>query len=299
MPGKNKEEMSKMPDEPIIVAPATEAVVADPAPATTIDPPVVPAADPAEPAPAPAPVTDEPDPSTEPAPEKPSKVVAELIAQRKKRQDAEREAAYWRGQAEARGAEKVPPMDVQSASPSAPVAPKLDQFETFEQYEAAKDKYLIAQAKHEFLQEQTATNQRQAAMTVDQAFQKRINEAAKEDPAIVDVMRDPTLPISSSMIPLLKESENAPKILRWLDQNRAEASRIATLPPLQAAREMGIIEAQIRFAPKVEPPRRVSAAPEPVKPVVPSSVSIVDEESLSMEEYHRRQTEKLLKTMRR
>ena len=274
-----------MPDEQI-VAPATEAVVADPAPATE---PVAPAviADPA-----PAPVADDPETIEDPQGAKPSKVVGELIAQRKKRQDAEREVAYWKGVAEGRGKQDVAPATPDTPS-GPPAAPKLDQFETYEQYETAKDKYLVGLAKHEVIAEYVQNEQRKVAATAEQAFQKRIADAAKDDPTLVDVLNDPTLPISVHMAPLLKESENAPKVLRWLDQHRDDARRIATLPPMQAAREMGILEARLSFVPSVEPPKKVSSAPEPVKAVTPTSAAVVDEDSLPMEEYHKRRTAKL------
>ena len=265
----------------VIVAPAAEAVVADPAPATTPDPPAV-VADPA-----PAPVVDDQGTIEDPQGAKPSKVVSELIAQRKKRQAAEQEAAYWKGLAEGRGKQEPP---VIAPSPMAPAAPKLDQFETYEQYEAAKDEYLVQLAEKRVAAKFVETQQRQQAETVEQTFQKRIDAAVKDDPSLVDVLRDPTLPISTHMIPVLKESENAPKLLRWLDQNREEARRIASLPPMQAAREMGIIEAKISFAPVVEPPKKVSAAPEPVKTVTPTSSAIVEEDKLPMDEYHKRRT---------
>lgn len=276
-----------MADPEVIVAPAAEAVTADPAPAITSDTPAVVA----DPAPAPeAPTTET---IEDPQGAKPSKVVSELIAQRKKRQDAEREVAYWKGVAEGRGKSESPTPDPQ-APPTAPVAPKLDQFETFEQYEAAKDEYLLQAAEHRAMQRMQAAQQTQAAQTVEQTFQKRIDAAIKEDPSFADVLRDPTLPVSVHMIPVLKESENAPKLLRWLDQNRGEARRIAALPPIQAAREMGILEAKISFASTPEPVRVVSAAPEPVRVVTPTSSSVVDEDNLPMEEYHKRRTAKLL-----
>jgi hypothetical protein len=270
-----------MADPEVIVAPAAEAVVADPAPATTPDTPAVVA----DPAPAPVVPTEETIEDGQGA--KPSKVVSELIAQRKKRQDAEREAAYWKGRAEGQGKQEPP-----AAPSAAPVAPKLDQFETYEQYEAAKDEYLLQAAEHRAVQRIQASQQAAAAATADQTFQKRIDAAVKEDPSFADVMRDPTLPISVHMIPALKESENAPKLFRWLDQNRVEAARIASLPSMQAAREMGILEAKISFAPVAEPPKRVSSAPEPVKPVTTTSSATVDEDSLPMEEYHKRRTQK-------
>lgn len=277
-----------MSEPEVIVAPAAEAVVADPAPATTPVTPVTPAvvADPA-----PAPVADDPGTIEDEQGAKPSKVVSELIAQRKKRQDAERDAAYWKGVAEGRVKPEVVP-EV-PPSPGSLVAPKLDQFETYDQYETAKDEYLLQTAEGRAMQRLQVAKQQEAAQIVEQTFQKRIDAAVKEDPSLVDVLRDTTLPISIHMIPILKESENAPKLLRWLDQNRDEARRIANLLPMQAAREMGIIEAKISFAPKPEPVRVVSAAPEPVRTVTSTSSAVVDEDSLSMTEYHKRRTQQM------
>jgi len=92
---------------------------------------------------------------------------------------------------------------------------------------------------------------------------------------------------------IVKDSDVAPQLLRWIDQNRKDAARIAMLPPLQAARELGIVEARIKFASKPEPVRKVSAAPEPVAPVVPSSGDMVDEADLPMPEYYKRRSSKL------
>jgi hypothetical protein len=277
------------------VADATPADPAAPAPAPVVapvaDPPAADPAAPAEPAaPAPAPVED-----SEENP-KPSKAVSELIAQRKKRQAAEQEAAYWKGVAEGRTKPAEPaspaaPAPVEPTGP--PVAPKLDQFETYEQYEAAKDAFLIAKAKYDFRQEQQAEQQRQAAISARQKFDARIDAAAKEDPALLDVLADKTIPISPVMASLIMESEVSPQLIRWANANRDAAMKIAMLPPLQAARELGIIEAQIKFTPKPEPVKRVSAAPEPVTPVAPSSPATVDEADLPMDEYFRRRAPKI------
>jgi hypothetical protein len=237
---------------------------------------------------APAPATEEP--------EKPSKAVSELIAQRKKRQEAEKEAAYWKGVAEGRIKPQTDPAPAAPAPDGAPVplvAPKIDQFETYEQYEAARDTYLIEKAKHDFRMEQQAEQQRQALVEMEQKFAQRIESAAKEDPAILDLLQDRTLPYSPTMGSIVKDSDVAPQLLRWIDQNRKDAARIAMLPPLQAARELGIVEARIKFASKPEPVRKVSAAPEPVAPVVPSSGDMVDEADLPMPEYYKRRSSKL------
>lgn len=263
------------------------AEAAAPAPAPETPAEVTAPAESAAPAPAPEPEVEEP--------EKPSKAVSELIAQRKKRQEAEKQAEYWRGVAEGRVKSEAPTPEPTSEEPKVPVAPKIDQFETYEQYEAAKDSYLVEKAKHDIRVEQQIEQQRQAAVETEQKFVQRIEAAMKEDPALAEIMQDRTLPYSPVMVAIVKESDVAPQMLRWIDQNRPEAARIAALPPLRAARELGIVEARIKFAPKAEPPRKVSAAPEPVNPVTPSAGGIVDEDNLSMEEYHKRRTQVFLK----
>jgi len=264
------------------------AEAAAPAPAPEVEPKPEEVSAPAESAaPAPAPEVEEP--------EKPSKAVSELIAQRKKRQEAERQAEYWRGVAEGRTKSEPSASEPMSEEPKIPVAPKIDQFETYELYEAAKDSYLIEKAKHDIRAEQQVAQQRQAAVETEQKFVQRIDAATKEDPALAEIMQDRTLPYSPVMVAIVKESDVAPQMLRWIDQNRQDAARIAALPPLQAARELGIVEARIKFAPKADPPRKVSAAPEPVNPVTPSAGGIVDEDNLSMEEYHKRRTQVFLK----
>lgn len=263
------------------------AVVADPAPAPVV--PVVPAVTSVESAPADPVVLETPAPAVEEEKVSP-KTVEELKTQRRKRQEAEKEVAYLRGKLEGRGAEPPP---VPEVVPSAPAVPKLDQFETYEQYEAAKDEYLLSQAEHRVGLKYQAEQQRQKVVAIEQTFQGRMEAAIKEDPALAELMQDRTLPISVAMLPTLKESDVAPQLIRWLDQNRDEGRRIAQLSPLQAAREIGALEAKIKFTPVPEPPRRVSSAPEPVNPVSPSSPTSVDEAELPMEEYHKRRTKKI------
>ncbi len=236
-------------------------------------------------------------PAAEPGP--PS-AVDELRAQRKRRQEAEREAAYWRGVAEAGGKKpEVPAATPADPYAAPPVRPPLEPFEgDIARFEEADRRWVINQAKYEMAQEfRTATQaeaRRTAQQTAEQQFQARIATAAEEDPQILDILNDPTLPLSEAMAPTIKESEAAPQLLRWLSQNRKEAFRIAQLNPLAAARELGKIEAQLALVPKPEPPRQVSAAPEPIRIVSPVSSATIDEDNLSMAEYHRRETLRML-----
>lgn len=222
----------------------------------------------------------------------PSVPVKELIAQRKKRQKAEQEAAYWRGQAEARAVQEqqVKPPVQQQAQQGPPQAPKLDDFETFEQYEQAKDEYVIQAAEYRIAQKIAQQQQVVRTRSVEQAFEQKFEAAAKEDPSLIEIRNDPTLPVSPVLGKLIQQSDDGIAVLRWLNNNREAAAKISKLEPMRAAIEFGRIEATIQGTPKQEQPRKVSAAPTPISTVKTTAPATINEDDLPMEEYYKRRT---------
>jgi hypothetical protein len=81
------------------------------------------------------------------------------------------------------------------------------------------------------------------------------------------VALDQSVDISPAMGEVIRGSDHGADIAYHLGNNRAEASRIARMSPLQAARELGRIEANLS-APKA---RTSTNAPPPVRPVNPTS----------------------------
>lgn len=222
--------------------------------------------------------------------------IKQLAAQRKAEQEArikaEREAAYYRGLSEARGGETPKPQATQPQEVQ-PVAPEFDQFETLEEYERAKDEYLVQLAEYRIAKRYVEHQKQQAEQAIQQQFTQRIDEAAAADPSFRDILNDPTLPVSKDMVQVLQHSELSPQILKWIHNNRAEAQKIMRMPLVLAAKELGAIEARIKATPKPEPPKRVSAAPEPIQALTPASPAVVDDEDLPMEEYYRRRTKQM------
>ena len=223
---------------------------------------------------------------------KQSKAVKELISVRKRAQQAESEAAYYKALAQAGSGQGLPPQAPQPAyNPQKPaefadvVAPKQEDFDTWEAYEAKKEEYLIAKAGKQFMEQFNKNismyNQSQAERT----FETRIEAAAKENPAIRAILADNTLPINNNMAEVVKASELAPQLLTYLNENRAEAARIYGLSPMMAAKELGRVEALIQNTPKAAPPKRVSQAPEPIKTVNGVGSPVTDESKLSMDEW--------------
>lgn len=225
----------------------------------------------------------------------PPKAVRELIEQRKKRQRAEQEAAYWRGMAEARGPQSQPQAVPAPAAPAGPpVAPSLDSFETYDEYEKAREDYLIAAAEHRIAQKFAQQQRVQQQQSLAQTFEQRMTEAAKADPTIVEIRNDPTLPVSQVMAQLLQRSEMAPQLLKWLNNNREDAARMVRMDPISVAMAMGRAEAEIKATPKPAPPKKVSAAPAPIQTVQATSPAEIDEDDLPMAEYYKRRTKQML-----
>ncbi len=210
----------------------------------------------------------------------PSKAVKELIHTRKRAQDAERRVAYLEGLAE--GSRAQAPAQVQTESITAPV---VDNFETYEEYELAKESYLETKIEQRLTKKFQQTQQVQSQQEGLKTFEQRIEKAAEEDPTIYDIRHDPTLPVSTSMAQILHSSEVAPELLKWLDGNRSEATKIANMDPIRASRELSKIEAQILYSPKPTPPKRVSSAPEPIPTVTPAGSINPNEENMPLEQW--------------
>jgi len=212
------------------------------------------------------------------------KRIRELVA---KQREAERLADYYKGLAEGRTA-KTPD------APVVPTKPKPPRPEDFEGEGPGKgyDAYLVALAEYGLevklearRQTEEAERVRESVARSQQTFMERVNKAAETDPEILEIMKDPTLPVSPVMAEVIRESEVGPKILRFLSANRVEGNRIARLQPLAAARELGRIEAKILATPAPAPPNRISQAPEPVRPLTPAGVTEIDLDKVPIDDF--------------
>ena len=277
-----------------IAAAAAQAAQAEPAPATGPKPAVEPAAPPVtdgEPGAPKGPISVTPEPTEEPQGAEPSaaeKRIRRLVAER---EEARRQEAYWRGQAEARGTQ---------AAPAATPKPEIPL--TAEAYEAAGKSYdelLIDKAAARMRQEQEVASRANEAVRAKEALEKsgrafmeRVQREAEVFPEIMDIVNNYHIPASPYFVPIspamadaIRDSEVAPKLIRELAANKNEALRIAQLSPLAAARELGRMEARILSAPKPAPPRTISQAPEPVKPLTPEGATEVDLEKVPIEDF--------------
>jgi hypothetical protein len=232
------------------------------------------------------------------------KAVRELIAVRKRAQQAEADAAYYKALAQAGSGQGLPPQAPNlSHDPQKPVtsipqtttAPRSEDFETWDEYESAKEAHLLAKAGQVFMQDFQRNMQLHNQQQVEVAFQQKIDKAAEENPVLKSIVVDQTMPISAAMAEVIKSSDAGPELLLYLHNNRTEAANIRNMSPIVAAKELGRIEAMLAAKPKPTPPRRVSMAPEPVKTVVSKGSSVIDEDKLPMDEWVKRRNENQFK----
>lgn len=170
------------------------------------------------------------------------------------RRQAERDAEYWRNQA----MKKEPEPEVK-AEPE-PVKTLAD----FDYDEGAYQQHLFAKARAEAVEEakrvlQSEQSQQTTAKKIAE-FRNREADFSKDVEDYIDVVTNPSLPISQEMADVAMEMENGPEVLYYLGKNPAIADEISRLSPLSAARELGRIEAKLLDKKSGE---KVSKAPAP------------------------------------
>jgi hypothetical protein len=140
----------------------------------------------------------------------------------------------------------------------------------FQYDEVAYQRYVFEQAAklaesavERKLQERS---EREVAERRTQTFAQREADYAAKHPDYMEVTRDMSLPITREMAEIIADSEDGPAVAHYLAKNRQIAESIAKLPAVQAARELGRIEAKVAMesAPAAAPPKpQVSKAPPP------------------------------------
>ncbi len=116
-----------------------------------------------------------------------------------------------------------------------------------------------------------------------QDFELRMRDASGRFDDFDRIALNPDLRLNDAMVSVVTQSMMGPDILYHLGANPREAHRISRLDPLAAAHELGRIEAML----SMPPPRKITGAPPPVRPVGGSDLPIKDPEQMTYEEYKR------------
>lgn len=166
----------------------------------------------------------------------------------------------------------------QAPPPAAVGIPSSEQFfaaypnATWDQFEAFKSAEIVRQAKEEAKRELLAQEQQRK-------WEEGVRKAKQEIPDLdehedIQALIDAGVNLQATSIPaaiLRMGAEVGPKVLHHLAKNTAEARRIAGLPPIDAAVELGALKAALVSKPTPKPTPKPSSAPPPLPPVRPSS----------------------------
>lgn len=149
----------------------------------------------------------------------------------------------------------------QPATPAVPPVPKeippADQFESVEAYAQA-----LAEKRAAELLQQREVQQQQAQVL--ESHRDREESAREKYDDYEDVVYNPKLAITPIMAQTIQASDMGPDVAYYLGTNPKEAERIARMPAIAQAKEIGKIEAKLTSSPPV---KKTTSAPTPISPV--------------------------------
>lgn len=155
----------------------------------------------------------------------------------------------------------------QPATPAVPPVPRevppADQFESVEAYAQA-----LAEKRAAELVQQREVQQQQAQVL--ESHRDREEAAREKYDDYEDVVYNPKLPITPIMAQTIQASDMGPDVAYYLGTNPKEAERIARMPAIAQAKEIGKLEAKIASGPPV---KKTTSAPSPISPVSARSAS--------------------------
>ena len=169
------------------------------------------------------------------------------------RHEAERESAYWKGIANSKGAS--------SADKAANEKPTLDKFDDYGAFVEALTDWKADQAVTSRLQERAQAQQQETRTT---SWNERQAIARTTMPDYDEVVGRSETPVSPHVAEAITDSESGPALAYHFANNPEVLTRLNGLSPIQAAREVGRIEATLA-QPKAElaPTIKTTNAPTP------------------------------------
>lgn len=214
------------------------------------------------------------------------------------RREAEREAAYWRSQAAAA-----------KPAPEPPKEPVPQDFDDYGAYVKALTRFNAeAIAKEAIDQDRAQSRAQTESERKAQQWGERKTELGKAIPDLEATLAASEVQIANFIGEQLLDSEIGPQIAYHLTKNPELAAKLNAMTPVQAAKEIGKLEAQLTKPAAATPApaapadpgtvtpappapasntqnRRVSAAPPPMKPAAPGRSTQADLAKVGMDEY--------------
>lgn len=189
---------------------------------------------------------------------------AAAAAERRKRQEAEQALAAARQELEAFRRQSQPQQtQTQHQERDTDPKPLRSQFETEDEWLDARDAWRDRQRE----QEAKAKQEQEREQTLRQKSESIMAEAMTLEGFSLEAFA--RVPVTDAMYDAILESEAAPRLVHYLQQNPAEATRISALSAAKQIAEMTRIEDKLKEAPKEEGDK-----PEPKdKPQLPNTLT--------------------------
>ena len=183
---------------------------------------------------------------------------AEEERQRKKRERRQRSKAEKRAKLEA--LEKI-------KGAASGEEPKEGDFEDYTEFVAAKAVWRLRSNDHQeklkAAEAEAKAAEEAELLEINREWREQTAAASAKYPDFAEVVSNPDLYVSDDVASLVKRSDMGGDIAYHLGKNPAEAERLSEMHPLDAAREMGRIEARIQSASL----RKKTAAPPPTETI--------------------------------
>lgn len=184
--------------------------------------------------------------------------------------DARREAEYWKTTAEGK---------TEAASDATDGRPRIDNYDTAEQYEDALFDW--------YESKRSAKEIRRAEEEAIRRFNKAAEKFRKDNPDFDVVVNTPVFTDTMRKV-LLNGGEKGVELGYYLGSNRHIAEEIASHPPEIQTYMLGKLEATRNSIKK-----KASGAPDPIRPLEGSGEGREDPEKMSIEEWIRKENEKM------
>jgi hypothetical protein len=181
-------------------------------------------------------------------------------------------------------------------------APSEDDFDTFAEYTQANAEYLAKvaadSAYSRLTEEQQQKEQKSQADARNQelvAKQTKFHEqiAAKSEHfenATEVILGDGIAPfLDAEIAEIIFDSPKGVEVAYHLGTHLDEAEKIHSLPPLQRARELALLEARLETI----QPKKVSDAPDPITPLRGSSSVEIDPDKMTADEWQQWEYERM------
>ena len=177
--------------------------------------------------------------------------------------EALREAQFWREQA----AKQQSAQSSQDAKKPAR-ADFADDEGYFEALAEFKADQKVAAYREQSQAERANEAESRHNATRFELYQQRVSDSAEAMPDYHEVVGKSDVPAAPHVLESIIESDSGPQLAYHLAKNPDVAERLNDMTPLQAAREIGRLEAQLA-QPKVETPpqKRTTNEPAPINPV--------------------------------